>query len=193
MQTRSLMATAVGLMALIGGAGNALAQTNWVWGDIGAVTISGSTTYTQTSGGYSLVSSGNGIWGTADAFQFMSQTLSGDMQITARLVSQQEDDPWAKAGLMLRQSTDPSSLFAFTFSTPANGINFQTRTSASGLPNSQLQGVGSAPKWLRLIRSGQYLLGYRSEDGVTWNHPTAEQLLLNGPFLAGLAATSRKD
>ena len=93
MQTRSLMAVAVGLMALIGGAGNALAQTNWVWGDIGAVTISGSTTYTQTSGGYSLVSSGNGIWGTADAFQFMSQTLSGDMQITARLVSQQETIP----------------------------------------------------------------------------------------------------
>lgn len=193
MQTRSLAVLAGGLLTLLTGPQALLAQSSWTAGDIGSVTISGSASYDASSGSYSLISSGNGLWGSNDAFEFMSQEVSGDMQITAHLVSQQEDDPWAKAGLMLRQNTDPASLFAFGFLTPSNGVNFQSRLTLAGSPNFQLLGAGVAPKWLRLIRSGQYVIGYRSEDGLTWDHPTAEQIGLDGQFLAGIAATSRKE
>jgi hypothetical protein len=190
------LAFAAALLSASGTAG--LAQSSWTAGDVGPVATSGSSFYDSSANSFSLISSGNGIWGTIDAFEFLSQDVTGDVQITARLASQQEDDPWAKAGVMLRQSADPGAPFAFGFATPANGINFQTRSSqadgaGSGLPSFQLLGAGAAPKWLRLIRSGNYVVGYRSEDGLMWDHPTAEQILLNGPFMAGLAASSRKD
>ena len=43
----------------------------------------------------------------------------------ARVTSQSDTDPWAKAGVMIKQSTASGSPYALLGVTPGNGIAFQ--------------------------------------------------------------------
>ena len=63
-----------------------LVSPTWTGGDIGSVAPAGS--YTVNNGTFTVYGSGADIWNSADAFQFVSQALSGDGSITARIVSQ---------------------------------------------------------------------------------------------------------
>ena len=74
-------------------------------GDIGAVALSGSDSV-DSAGVYTLTASGADISGTADAFHFTDHPVTGDCTITARVDSLTQTDPWAKAGVMLRQQID---------------------------------------------------------------------------------------
>ena len=65
---------------------------------------------------------GGDIWGTADQFHYVWQALSGDGSISARVISQTNTDPWAKARVMLRQSTNAGDPFYDAMVTPGNGI-----------------------------------------------------------------------
>jgi len=64
MQTRSPMALAVGLMSFLLGAITVFGQTGWTSGDIGSVTISGSSYVDPSANSISQNSSGNGLWKT---------------------------------------------------------------------------------------------------------------------------------
>jgi hypothetical protein len=76
----------------------------WHANDIGSVGQAGSASY--SSGSFTVAGSGADIWGIADAFQFASQTVSGDVVVVARVVSEQNTNAFAKAGVMLRSSLD---------------------------------------------------------------------------------------
>jgi outer membrane protein assembly factor BamB len=165
----------------------------WTCTDIGGALPPGqdslsSGTWTETGGG-------GDIWGTADAFHFVSQTLSADGTVTAHVTAQQNTDPWAKAGPMMRTSTDPGSPYYGVFVTPGNGIAVQWRP-ASGGSSSQLVVSGSVPAYLRVASyttGGQtYYTAYTSPDGSTWTAiPGSTQALnMTGPLLAGFAITS---
>src|SRR5207249_11045759 len=62
-----------------------------------------------SNGIYSVRGGGAGISGTSDSFHFMYQPISGDAQMTARILSQDPTDNSAKAGVMLRETLDPVS------------------------------------------------------------------------------------
>src|SRR5262249_49756454 len=79
----------------------------WTSGDVGSTGIGGSASY--SNGAFNVAGAGADIWGTADAFQFVSQPVSGDMQIVARVTAEQNTDTYAKAGLMLRQGLTADS------------------------------------------------------------------------------------
>ena len=82
-----------------------------VGGDIGTVGAAGS-----TSGGtgiYVLRGAGADIYGTADGCQFAGATLSGNGQIIARVTSLSNTNAWAKAGVMIRETTAAGSKNAF--------------------------------------------------------------------------------
>ncbi|MBN2315915.1 MAG: LamG domain-containing protein, partial [Sedimentisphaerales bacterium] len=55
------------------------------------------------AGTYTMTASGTDIWGTADEFHYAYKTLSGAGSITARVVSVQNTNDWAKAGVMIRE------------------------------------------------------------------------------------------
>ena len=65
---------------------------------------------------------GGDIWGTSDAFHFSSQSLTGDGAVTAHVDAQQNTSPWAKAGVMLRATTEPGLPYYAAFITPGNGV-----------------------------------------------------------------------
>src|SRR5262249_6304895 len=74
--------------------------TPWTSGDVGATGVAGTASY--GAGTFTVRGAGADVWGSADAFQFVSQPLAGDGQIIARVASLQNTSAFAKAGVMIR-------------------------------------------------------------------------------------------
>ena len=70
----------------------------------------GSASY--ANGVFTVNGGGADIWGGSDQFNYVSQPLTGDGSIVARVTSQSDTDPWAKAGVMIKQSTATGSPYA---------------------------------------------------------------------------------
>ena len=83
---------------------------NWLHTDIGSVGSKGDASF--LNGRFNLIASGVDIWDNADGFQFAYTPLTGDAQIVAHVTSMQFTDPWAKAGVMFRESLLPGSKHA---------------------------------------------------------------------------------
>ena len=96
----------------------------WAGADVGAPALAGSSTY--ANGVFTVNGAGADIWGGADQFQFVHQTLTGDGQIIARVTAEENTDPWAKAGVMIKQSATAGAPYALLAVTPANGIALQS-------------------------------------------------------------------
>jgi ABC-type transport system involved in multi-copper enzyme maturation permease subunit len=99
-----------------------------------------------------------------DELYLVHQPLSGDGSITAQVTSQEDSNEWAAAGVIVKESTEPGSQYAAMMVTPGHGVRFHAnyRTNRAG-PE------GTAPRWLRLTRTGDRITGYESTDGATWN------------------------
>ena len=165
-------------------------QTTWMNQDVGAAGIAGS--FSISGSTLTLKGSGADIWGAADAFQYAYQSLPGDGMITARVASIQNTDPWAKAGVMIRENTAAGSRHAFEAVTSANGVNFQRREATNG--QSLSNGVGgAAPYWVRLVRSGPSIKAYHSTNGTAWTLTGETVQPLGANLLIGLAVTSHNN
>jgi regulation of enolase protein 1 (concanavalin A-like superfamily) len=137
----------------------------WRTTEVGAVNIHGSAFI--NNGTYTLSGSGNDIWGTADAFRFIYQSVYGDVDIRARVTGITNTDSWAKAGVMIRNSTDRSAKHAMTVITPGNGASFQRRLEPKGA-SIATNTPAHAPYWVRMVRNGDTFTSYISSDGTTW-------------------------
>lgn len=93
--------------------------------DIGGPGLAGSAGF--SSGTFTVKGGGADIWGTADQFNYASESWTGDLTITARAASQQNTSSWAKSGVMVRETTAAKSAYVFVFVTPARGVNMQYR------------------------------------------------------------------
>jgi hypothetical protein len=161
----------------------------WSNADIGSVGAAGS--YTLSNGAFTVSGSGADIWNAADAFQFVSQPLTGDGSITARVVSQTNTNPWAKAGVMFRETLNAGSRYAAVELTPGNGATYQARTLANTAAVSTAgPSAIAAPYWERLTRVGSTLTGYVSPDGATWTLLGQYTVPMTSQIYAGLAVTS---
>jgi galactose oxidase len=169
----------------------------WSCNDIGGPLPVGQDSL-SADGTWSEVGGGGDIWGTSDSFHLVSQNLSGDGTVSAQVMSQHNTSAWAKAGVMMRGSTDPAAPYYAAFITPGHGVAVQWR-SAQGASTKQLLTSGTAPIYLRVGRyttAGSspvtYYTAYTSSDGNTWT-PIAgstQALSLPEPLQAGFAITS---
>jgi hypothetical protein len=166
--------------------------TGWSCADIGSPGLSGSQTV-SSSGIWTVQGGGSDIWTTADQFHFISQPLPADGSVSARVVTQSNSDPWGKAGVMLRQTSDPGSAYYAAYVTPGNGIAVQYRT-AQGASAQWLVGwvAGTVPIYLAVTRTGSTYSAYTSSDGVTWTFLAGSSvtMTMSGSVLAGLAVTA---
>ena len=124
-----------------------------------------------------------------DSFSFVRQPLTGNGTITARVTSLTGEHAnlssgpgpvqvgngtmvpgladWAKAGIIIKQSTHQGSGYAAMMVTGSNGVRMQYNFTGdtAGMPGA----VSAAhPRWLRLTRSGDTITGYDSADGTHW-------------------------
>jgi outer membrane protein assembly factor BamB len=164
----------------------------WNCADIGnPATLGGQSLSGAT---WTIQGAGADIWGTADQFHYVWQSLAGDGSVSARVASQTNTDTFAKAGVMLRQNgTDPGSVYYGLLVTPGNGLVVQYRP-LEGLPTRRpVNSPGGTPAYLRVAVSGGTFTAYTSPDGTTWTLVVGSSVTLgvSGGMLAGLAVTSR--
>jgi len=136
----------------------------WVKQDIGTIGLAGSATY--SNGTFTVIGAGAGVKGTADALQFVNQLATADCDIKARVVSLTNAATAGKAGVMIRESLATNAREAGVWVTPAN-ITFTYRKSTGGKTTAKTA-TGAAPRWVRLIRTGNSFAAYHSADGATW-------------------------
>ncbi|GGS76321.1 hypothetical protein GCM10010156_38850 [Planobispora rosea] len=135
-----------------------------------------------------------------DKFYFVYRQLTGDGSITVRVTSMtgqiRRPDaipgvrnvvpgvvPWAKAGVIVKESGEQGSPYAAVMVTGEHGVRMQhdfTHDTA-GRPGKV---SGESPRWLRLTRTGGTLTGYESADGAAW-------AVVGTARLAGLPDTVR--
>lgn len=140
----------------------------WTAADVGAVGQAGSTSY--ASGTLTIDAGGTSVYSTADAFHFAYQPWTGDGTLVARvdaIASNGGTD--AGAGVMFRETLAADSPLATMLVFASTKAKFRTRTSpgadvASTGPSS---GAG-APRWVKLVRTGNHFDGYTSSDGASW-------------------------
>lgn len=163
----------------------------WASRDVGGVATAGKAC--QDGGVYSVYGSGADIWGSADEFHYMYQTLTGDGEIIARITAQTNTNNWAKTGVMIRESLNPDSKHAFAALTPANGLRMQYRENTGGSSGGIGGGSGSAPIWLKLERTGNVFRAYRSGDGTNWTEYASRTISMRETVYYGIAVTSHSD
>ena len=158
-----------------------LVPGTWSTQDIGTPNAPGS--FVQGLGSF-LVTGAGDMGGTADAFRFAYQSLTGDGTITARI--------WPfipqllKAGVMMRDTTSASSANAFLGLWGGVVALLQART-ATGQSTTAEFGAGG-PVWVRLVRQGNTFTGYVSTEGNDWIQVGVPKTITMGStILAGLA------
>lgn len=151
--------------------------------DIGTVGLAGACTPTTVTG------AGAGfLTGTSDNFHYAARAVNGDDMFMAQITS--ASAVAGQSGVMLRQSAAANSPYAALFVSNGNLI-FQTRTSSGGtaVQNNVINSV-AAPVWLKLLRRGNVISGYRSSDGLNWSLAGSQTVSMTASAFAGVAASS---
>ena len=146
------------------------------------------------AGTFTMTAAGTDIAGNADEFHYAYKTLNGAGSIVARVNSIQDTNPWAKAGVMIRETLDAGSKHALACVTPSQGVASQGRTATDGTSFSTNEAGITAPHWVKLERdtAGNFTISH-STNGSSWTAvagtiPTNISMTSN--VYIGLALTS---
>lgn len=158
--------------------------------------------FAESDGRFVIVTAGADIWedasGAFDDFGaiYVEDVAGASSVITARVERMDNTNPWAKAGVVIRNDVSgaaESQGYAVMVVTPGNGVAFQRDSDGDGYLDS-FSGVGGirAPVWVRLVRTEDQVAGYYSTNGSVWSKvgPTVTLPGLESTADAGLIATS---
>jgi hypothetical protein len=165
----------------------------WIDQDIGAVGNIGRGSFLE--GTFIERGSGADIGGSADAFHYIYQQLNGNGAIIARVATQNNSDPSAKAGVMIRETLSAGSKYAAAVITPSTSIISQRRTKTNGTTASTTATDTQlvVPYWLKLTRTASSLATFYSSDGVTWTSAGSTNVAMGASVFVGLAVTSHSN
>ncbi|MDP3973261.1 MAG: PQQ-dependent sugar dehydrogenase [Candidatus Daviesbacteria bacterium] len=155
----------------------------WLSSDVGNPEIAGSASFENDK--FIVNGAGIDVWDVNDQFHFVYQGLSGDGEIVSRVLTQTNTNPDAKAGIMIKESTEAFSPYAFLSVTPTNGVRFQYNFNGE-----LIDGTSTYPVWLKLKRFGTTITAYSSVDGLNWTEIGATNIAMPANALVGLAVTS---
>ena len=162
---------------------------------VGAQAIQPSHTF--TAGTYNISAAGVGIpsGSMPDDFYFLNTPVTGDVTITARLVSVQNVNASnSRAGVMIRESLAADALEAFAGVNSLGSGRWIYRTTAAANSASTTVTAGQ-PYWVRLIRSGSSFTAQFAPDssgnpGAFTTAGTSQTIAMGSTVFVGLAATS---
>ena len=150
-------------------------------------------------GTYTITATGADIAGTSDQFHYAFKILTGVGSIEAQVLSVGDTDPWAKAGVMIRETLDAGSKFAAVYITPGMGCRFQVRrdTDIAVISDSSIatdeQIAITAPYWVKLERdiAGNFN-AYYSSNGSSWQEMAwnPQNISMTSNVYIGLALTA---
>jgi len=150
-------------------------------------------------GTYTITAAGTDIWNNTDEFHYAFKTLTDSGSIEAQVLSVENTNGWAKAGVMIRETLDVGSKFAAVYITPDNGCRFQARATTDGAATSDTavataeQMAITAPYWVKIDRAAAgSIRGYYSSDGLSWQQMSwgPQSIPMAASIYIGLALTS---
>ena len=150
------------------------------------------------AGTYTMTGSVTQILGQMDEFHYAYKTLTGAGSIVARVDSVEKTNPWAKAGVMIRETLYPGSKYVFGCVAPGNFIAFQGRLVTDGNQETRFevsQGNITAPHWVKLERdmADNFTMSH-SADGLAWEpvlDATSQNIRkMSSDVCVGLAVTA---
>lgn len=166
----------------------------WKKLDIGAVRIAGSSDFDASLNQYRVSASGTDIEGSSDQFNFTYQEFTGNVTLTAEVVSLDNTNDWAKAGLMIRSSLNANANNAMVTVTPKMGVTFQHRKTNGGGTTAAVVSGQVASVWLKIQKQGNQFTAFYSKDNAQWTQiGTAQTLSMSDKVYIGMAVTSHNN
>ncbi len=163
---------------------------SWTCQDIGGSAPKGSESVTNT--GWTIHAGGAGITGTSDQFRLMTQTLNHNLQISTQVTVQGTSNS-TQAGLMIRQSNDPTSQYYAVLLTQGKGLVVQYRFAQGGTIVTDVQmPTATAPLYLEIQRVGDQFQAATSTDGIHYTLVPGSTATIAMParVFGGLAVSS---
>lgn len=159
--------------------------------DVGTILHPGSVKYDAAKQSYTVTGSGENMWFSTDAFQFVWKKISGDVTLAADIsFADMSGNEHKKAALMLRQSLDADSVYA-DVALHASGLTSLQFRDARGATTQEVQSNLSAPKRLMIAKRGDYVYMALAADGGD-PKPAGGwiKIPLQGEFYVGIAVCS---
>jgi hypothetical protein len=133
----------------------------------------------QAGGSFGIAAAGADVWGAGgqhdDQFGaiYRAGAFNASASVTARVVSVNDANPWAKSGVVVRNDMTKggaSAGYAVVAATGRNGVAFQWDSNGDGYLDSAAQASVDVfrPLWVRLTRSGTSFTGSYSYDGANF-------------------------
>jgi hypothetical protein len=163
----------------------------WSQADIGSVGKAGSGIL--SNGTFTVTGSGADIWNTADAFHYVYQKWTGNGSIIAKVNSVQNTDPWAKTGVMFRETLNANSSHAMMVISAGAGAAYQRRLSTGGYMVHTAGGNFAAPYWVKLSRNGNTFSAYVSSNGTSWTLVGTDTISMASAIYVGIPLTSHNN
>jgi hypothetical protein len=165
----------------------------WNTRDIGNVAAMGGANYVAGTGAFTVIGSGKDIADGVDEFRYVYQLASGDCSMVARVVSVQNTEAGAKAGVMIRETLNDNAKHASTFITPSKGAAFTYRTSTGGSTGNATYSGYTAPYWVKAVRTGNTFTSYISPNSTNWFLLGSKSITMGTNVYIGLGVSSRND
>ena len=187
-------------------------------GEPGLDPVNAGSSFVDGDGSIQVSAGGGGLDNFTDGARFIYTTNSDDFDFATRVESVGAVDAFSSAALMIRQSLDAGSADAFIRVAPAatasttdgtgSGANlyeanqrvFQDGLTTFGwtdpaLPAPSFSAPAYPSAWIRIVRRGSSLIGYRSSDGLNWtvlttNNPAAP---FTDPVYVGITVTANNN
>ncbi|WP_159077094.1 fibronectin type III domain-containing protein [Halococcoides cellulosivorans] len=181
-------------VSAVDGAGNESSAAT-----VTATTESADADKTGGRGPITVSGAGEDIWNSSDEGHLYYGAASGDFDIAVRVDSIENTDEFAKAGLMVRESTAADAANVMVRRMPdatsvqwrsSAGASTASTTSSEGEGESEISGGTTQMAWQRLVRSGDTIRAYVSENGQEWTLFADLSVGLGDEVVAGLAVTS---
>ena len=102
-----------------------------------------------------------------------------------------ESKPWAKIGVMMRETIEPGSKHVSMGILPIKGYLLWNRSVTNDISTPSIyQNETIAPYWVRLTRKGNRFTGYVAPDGKTWKAADAKDISMDSTLFVGLCVSS---
>ena len=160
----------------------------WMSEDVGSVRVAGSAEFRR--GAFRVRSSGTNAVGMADAGHFVFKPVADRCELVARVSKVQRTDPWARAGLMMRETLDAGARNVFLSVSAARGGVSQWRERFGEETSITLDRGMSVPCWLKLKRDADVFTALKSRNGMQWTVVERFTLAMAKDYYVGLAAVS---
>lgn len=168
---------------------SSLPSPPWTKSDVGAVGSAGNAS--ENGGVFKLIAGGTDLAGTADAFHFVHQPLTGDGTIVANVTALLKPVGATRmlGGVTFRNDLTAGSAHATMTITSEGEAQFRRRATANGTTASNAAATTFAPQWLKLVRSGNTFTAYLSANGTTWTQVgTPQTVTMSSTVYVGLVA-----